>query len=75
MIIGKEECGCEIWQDTDYGAHIEYCKKHTDVFGLYEALRGLLEWARVGFSDDTGEWADENDPSIKQAEQALARSK
>ena len=42
---------------------------------LYEALKVLLKWAELSYSDDTGEWADENDPAIVQTKQALAKVK
>ncbi len=42
---------------------------------LCEALKELYEWARLSYSDDTGEWADKNDPAIMQTKQALAKTK
>ena len=41
---------------------------------LHEALKELLKWAELSYSDDTGEWADENDPAIVQTKKALARA-
>jgi len=41
---------------------------------MYEALKGLTEWAKLSFSDDVGEWADENDPAIVTAIKAQAKA-
>ena len=42
-------------------------------YEIYEALKELLKWAELSYTDDTGEWADENDPAIIQAKQAIAK--
>ena len=42
-------------------------------YEMYASLKALLEWAELSFSDDKGEWADENDPAIRQAKEALAK--
>lgn len=41
MVIGLEECGCEIHQDHDARVRIEYCPKHKAVGDLYEALEKI----------------------------------
>jgi len=41
---------------------------------LYEALKGLLNWAKLSDSGDTGVWSDENDPAIIQANQAITKA-
>ena len=67
MIIGKEECGCEIWQDNEF-AHIEYCKKHQAVDDLYEALKVANEYLQYGNSSY-------EDSEKAQVDKALAESK
>ena len=41
---------------------------------MYEALKALLRWAELSYTNDTGEWADENDPTIVLTKQALAKA-
>ena len=41
MLIGKEECGCEIIQE-DIKVHIEYCPLHKVAPRLYEACQVAL---------------------------------
>jgi hypothetical protein len=62
--IGKEECGCEVWQDD--GAHVSiiYCNKHEATPDLYEALKDLMDDYRD----------DHFDTRILLGKQALAKA-
>lgn len=42
---------------------------------MYKALEGMVEWARLSDSGDTGEWADCNDPAIITAREALSKAR
>ena len=42
-------------------------------YDLYEALKELLEWAELSYSDDTGIWADKYDPAIVKTKKVLAK--
>ena len=41
---------------------------------MYEALKALLRWAELSYTNDTGEWADENDPTIVLTKKAIAKA-
>ena len=42
-------------------------------YEVYAALGALLKWAEALYSDDTSEWANESDPAIVKAKQAISK--
>ena len=71
MIIGREECGCEIIQDHDAKAHIEYCPLHKSADDLQHICVALLGEIKV----HTTKWDLKMRKLALVAEDAIARAR